>query len=209
MKVTLEKVRAISTNDKLIRDFLIKDIKNTYQKSTVRIIEEFGLDDGAARIDVAVVNGVMHGYEIKSDLDTLDRLPKQMDAYNRVFDKVTLVVGSHHFYEAFNLVPDWWGVTLAKIDKDGNVFFSQVREPQENTQQQKISIAQLLWKDEALSILEDVNSVYGFRSKNKSIIHERLSEILDLDALKNRVRKILLTSRNDWRAGTLPVQYGD
>jgi hypothetical protein len=41
------------------------------------ILEELGLKHGAARIDIAVVNGDLHGYELKSDSDTLSRLPRQ------------------------------------------------------------------------------------------------------------------------------------
>jgi len=36
---------------------------------------------GASRIDRAVVNGSVHGYEIKSETDDLTRLPAQARAY--------------------------------------------------------------------------------------------------------------------------------
>src|SRR5690242_17854466 len=41
------------------------------------VLDELGLRHGACRVDIAVVNGSMHGYEIKSDSDTLERLPSQ------------------------------------------------------------------------------------------------------------------------------------
>jgi hypothetical protein len=65
----------------------------------VRIIEELGVVHGKSRIDIAVINGLMHGYEIKSDKDTLQRLPEQMNMYNSVFNKVTLVVGKIIYLE--------------------------------------------------------------------------------------------------------------
>jgi hypothetical protein len=43
------------------------------------VIDELGLAHAKSRIDVAVINGCIHGYEIKSDKDTLDRLSKQID----------------------------------------------------------------------------------------------------------------------------------
>lgn len=203
------KNRHMLTTDKIIRVELKKIIEKKYDNSAVRIIEEFSIDDKATRIDIAVVNGILHGYEIKSDLDTLVRLPKQMSAYNSVFDQITLVVGVQHLYDAFNLIPDHWGVMVAKTNEDGSVYFNLIREASDNDAQQKLSIAKLLWKHEALEVLEDIDSVYGYKSKSKDVIHERISNLLDLDTLKNTVRKTLLLSRTDWRAGTIPVLNGD
>ena len=55
-----------------------------------------GVWSGTVRIDVAVLNGEMCGYEIKSDRDTLERLPFQIEIYSKEFDKLTLVVGRRH-----------------------------------------------------------------------------------------------------------------
>jgi hypothetical protein len=60
------------------------------------VLEEFGLCQGSARIDVAVVNGSIHGYEIKSERDTLARLPSQRAVYSRALDYVTVVVADSH-----------------------------------------------------------------------------------------------------------------
>src|SRR5687767_12122105 len=62
--------------------------------SNTVIIDEFRLFD--ARIDLAVINGSMHGYEIKSEADNLDRLERQIPAYNAVFNRVTAVVAQRH-----------------------------------------------------------------------------------------------------------------
>src|SRR4051812_45593489 len=55
------------------------------------VIEELGLCQGQVRADIAVINGFMHGYEIKSERDTLERLPRQREVYEQCFDAVTLV----------------------------------------------------------------------------------------------------------------------
>ena len=39
--------------------------------STTKIVEELGLSEGAFKIDIAVINGSLIGYEIKSEEDTL------------------------------------------------------------------------------------------------------------------------------------------
>ena len=64
-----------------IRQALIKQIKKENQRhtdSSFRIIEELSVCDGDARVDIAVANGRLCGYGIKSDFDTFDRLPNQI-----------------------------------------------------------------------------------------------------------------------------------
>ena len=73
------------------------------------LIEELGLCQGQARIDLLTVSGVLHGYEIKSNRDRLTRLVSQAATYSRVLDRVTLVVCPRHVEAALQLVPTWWG----------------------------------------------------------------------------------------------------
>jgi hypothetical protein len=66
-------------------------VKYQNEADTV-LIDELGLCQGSARVDLAVVNGQFHGYEIKSERDSLRRLGAQADLYSRVFDRVTLIL---------------------------------------------------------------------------------------------------------------------
>lgn len=189
----------IATNDLIIRSALKKDLDSRHaQDKKVRIIEELGVRHGTARIDIAVINGIMHGYEIKSDQDTLQRLPEQMDEFNSVFDKMTLVVGKNHLYEAINIVPDWWGIIIAKINVNGLVVFSPIREEEFNKEQDNISVARLLWREEALRILEEMGEAKGFYSKSRDFIYEKIATVLDQKTLGNRVRETIFL-RTDWR----------
>ncbi len=190
------------TNDTIIRKALLERLSKEYAANPeYRVIPELGLWHGAARIDVAVVNGVLHGFEIKSDRDTLARLPEQREAYNSVFDQVTLVVGSRHFVEAFKMVPEWWGIQIAHIGKDGSVFFNQIRESRSNPMQDDISIARLLRRREALDLLESVGMANGFHSKSRDTIYAKVVETVELETLKSYVRNVLQGSRQDWRFG--------
>ena len=147
-------------------------------------------------------------YEIKSDRDTLERLPEQMNEFNDVFDKLTLVVGKRHLYAAINIVPDWWGIVVAKIDATNKIFFQTIREAGNNQNQVGVSIARLLWKEEALQILEERNNARGVRSKSREFIYQKLARVLDIDTLKEKVRDTLLVSRGDWRSGVPLVLSG-
>ena len=189
------------TTDKIIRESLKIKLIETYKNdSHIKIIDELGVDHGTNRVDIAVVNGFIHGYEIKSDKDTLLRLPDQMTAYNSIFDKVTLVVGKTHLLEALNIIPDWWGIILAKPSEDGSVVFNTIREAYKNSEQDELSMAKLLWRNEALNILEKRNAAKGLRSKPRRFIYEKLATILDKETLGNEIRNTFLFSRPGWRA---------
>jgi len=206
--------KLIPTNDKIIRTalraVLEKDIKkiNLNDKHHSKIFEEFSIRHGLARIDIAVINGIMHGYEIKSDRDTLKRLSEQMNEYNAVFDKITLVVGKFHLYNAINIIPDWWGIVIAKIDINKNVVFHTIRKADYNPEQKGVSIARLLWREEALKILEDQNKAIGFRSKPRNLIYEKLASVLNEETLKDKVKNTLLVSRKDWRSDVQLMSSG-
>ncbi len=168
--------------------------------SETLILDELGLRHGAARIDLAVVNGTLDGYEIKSDLDTLNRLPNQVRIYNSVLDRVTLVVGARHIDKAERIIPEWWGITLVKKERRGPPLFLEIREPGDNPSPDPSSIAKLLWRDEALSLLGEISIADGFRSKRRAVIYARLAEVVPLDMLRAKVRQ-QLKYRTDWRSG--------
>ena len=196
------------TNDLMIRTLLRGGLKEKHSKDKrVRIIEELGVHHGNARVDIAVVNGIMHGYEIKSDLDTLLRLPEQIEVYNSVFDKMTLVVGKSHLYEAIKMIPDWWGVIVAKADKNGVVTFNTIREEEINEDQNKLSVAKLLWREEALGILEEMDEANGLRSKSRDLIYSKLSTVLDQETLGKKVRETIFI-RTAWRSESPLMSYG-
>ena len=189
------------TNDLIIRSALKEVLKKKHARDKeLRIIDELGVQHGSARIDIAVINGIMHGYEIKSDRDTLGRLPEQIQAYNAIFDQVTIIVGSKHFIDTFKMIPDWWGIETAHVDENGSVFFNQIRKPGYNPEQDNIAIARLLWRHEALDKLEILGKADGIRAKPREIVYERLATSMKLKSLKQYVRTVLHSSRQDWRS---------
>lgn len=197
----------LPTNDTIIRAALKGRLESYHAKDEkVRIIEELGISHGTGRIDIAVVNGIMHGYEIKSDQDTLQRLPEQIAIFNAVFDKITLVVGKNHLYEAVNMIPDWWGIMVAK-NINGAITFNRIREEEFNNGQNSLSVARLLWREEALKILEDAGEAKGLYSKPRDFIYERLSAVLDRQVLSEKVRETMLV-RTAWRPDSLLMLCG-
>ncbi len=181
-----------------IRKTLIDRLKNQNKCPRTRVEEELCLRQGAARIDVAVVNGIFHGYEIKSRKDTLARLPAQIEVYNQVFDYVTLVVDAAHLDKAINLIPEWWGIYVPRR-RGSQINFSVVRNRERNRNGLRTNaLAEFLWKDEALEVLKERGLDRGIRSKPKHVLWDRLSKELSVSDLGAVVRETL-KSRTDWR----------
>lgn len=143
------------TRDSDIRRVLLAALGQEYCDSEHDlIVEEFGCN--SARADVAVINGSLHAYEIKSDSDSLDRLPSQVEAYRGVFQYVTLVCGCRLLDRARWTIPDWWGLQKAEY-KRGGVILKTIRAAKPNPCQDALALAGMLWKTEALACLRRHN----------------------------------------------------
>jgi len=178
-------------HDRDVRDAILSRLNAEHENDAdTRIVEEMGVWAGSVRVDVAVINGELSGYELKSDRDTLTRLPLQADIYSRVFDKMYLVVGERHAPKARRIIPRWWGVIVAK-SRNGAVTLSEAREAKPNPSPEPFLVSQLMWKEEALAVLERHGLAKGWRSKTADAIHRHLSESLTAEQLSEAVRSTL------------------
>ncbi|MEJ2147816.1 MAG: sce7726 family protein [Acidobacteriota bacterium] len=157
------------TADADIRDALRSYLSVQYENEPDTVIfEELGICRGRVRIDVAAVNGLLHGYEIKSDRDTLRRLSDQVDFYSRVLDRATLVAGRSHLSKAAELVPDWWEVLLVTSD-DCRLSFKAVREGRLNPSRDARSLVEFMWLGDAMNLLEGRGLARGARGKAQTL----------------------------------------
>lgn len=161
-----------------------------------RIVEEMGVWSGSVRVDIAVINGELVGYELKSDRDTLTRLPQQAELYSRLFDRVHLVVGSKHSREARKVIPNWWGIHVA-TSVGSRVHLCKAREAKMNPKHDPMIVAQTLWREEVLEVLDRRGLAIGWKSKTAAQLHGRLCEALSLDELRSEVRRAL-KRRQGW-----------
>ncbi|MFQ6160394.1 sce7726 family protein [Sinorhizobium meliloti] len=178
------------------RALLVRLLQAHNKDEDTRIVQEMGVWAGTVRVDVAVLNGEMSGYELKSDSDTLARLPLQADLYSRVFDRMTLVVGSKHLDKAAGLVPSWWGIIRA-TSSGNDIKLKRVRASKRNVNHEPYVVAELLRKDEAIAILAQYGLAAGWKSKRVKLIHERLARELPVRELSKRVLHVL-KNRQDW-----------
>ena len=181
--------RSIPLGDLTIRSALRSKLLADHAKEgDTALMEELGLCRGRVRVDLALVNGHLNGYEIKSDRDTLTRLETQAEIYMKVFDRLTIVVGSKHLSSIGTRLPEWWGILQAIQGGDGRlVRFRNVRRPKLNPQRDPRSLVELLWRDDAIRLLEEAD-VRGVRGKPRRVVWDRLCDHFDVEEIATAVR---------------------
>jgi len=184
--------------DKDIREAMIFKIDKENKTHEYRLINELGICDGVSRVDLAVVNGRLCGYEIKSDKDTLERLPGQIDSYNKTFDKITIIVGKKFENEIIDKVPEHWGIEVAYLNRMKNISFKRVRIAKINREIEAKALLELLWKDELVQLLKG-KGMKGIASKNRRKLRDIAADTIPLNEIKNYARETL-KAREGWRA---------
>lgn len=181
----------------LYNSFLLE--KDYIEEPNTVMINELDVCAGVSRIDIVVVNGKMHGYEIKSKQDNLERLPSQIESYNRVFDTMTIVAYRSHMDKIKILVPKWWGIKCID-ENNGNVLLKDVRKPKENRNINIQKVAMLLWKDEMIDLLLNYSNITeGYKSKTRYDLSQLIQKHIDSSIVQDYVRNVL-KNRTNWKA---------
>jgi hypothetical protein len=185
-----------------MRDYDIRKLLKKTKLSTFmndphsKVVEELGINSAGARIDIAVINGSFHGFEIKSERDTLQRLPYQLEAYTKVFDYVSVVTETKHVDGILDILPDWVGVYLCS-GKSRQATITEYRAPIQNISLDGFYLAKLLWREELLSILSE-RKIYHLKKYRNWILCEILAKELEIKELSEIVR-VKLKQRTDWK----------
>lgn len=181
----------IKTNDKTIRKELIKALLEL--DGTLGVVQELEIARGRVRADVVrLSNCGIHAYEIKSDLDTLRRLPKQIQHYNEVFSTITLVVGIDHIVEALYIIPDWWGVIVAEFN-NAKLRLNHIRQVQQNSHTDYEAISDLLQKHELMRILNMYSANNDRYDMSKQMLIQEVQQEVSKESLVAQLTSTLHT----------------
>lgn len=188
--------------DSHVRGLLLEHLRRLHiDEPDTRIVDELDLCNGAARVDVAVFNGRLTGWEIKSPRDRLDRLPAQVIYYSKVCDEAWLVTDATHLEAALKVLPDWWGVLKIDVDENGPALV-QHRAAEENPHVESESVVRLLWRDETIALLKENGAdTSGLRRANRAVLWAALVTLLDSNTLRAAVRDTI-KARPEWRRPT-------
>ena len=196
-------------NDLEIRtSFHVAMLRRYHSSKNALVLDELGLMHGSCRADIAVINGRLLGFEIKSNDDSLRRLQGQIDAYNSVFDTVTIIVGTRHRRAVTKTVPPWWGIVVATESVKGKARFRIQRKAKPNPSISPFSVAQLLWRDEIVELLRQFGAPSSVLRFPRNILYRLLAWHLPVDELRRVVCR-QLKSRKNWRCHLPPSEDGD
>ncbi|WFU49652.1 sce7726 family protein [Sinorhizobium terangae] len=180
-----------TTTDATIRQAVRASLEIAHRGEDAVIVDELKVSLGSGRMDVAVINGKIEGYEIKSDRDSLNRLARQSVMFGAIADRMTLVVGRRHLEKASAIIPDWWSIVVCAADADGNLKLKRVRRGRLNRELDKTALVETLERDEIVALLASAQLDKGVRSANYRTLVERAVANLSCRQISSFVKKIL------------------
>lgn len=187
------------TTDTEIRFALhAKHLRRVKAHPNTLVIDELGLAHARSRIDVAVINGSIHGYEIKSSKDTLDRLTTQIDTYRQTLQKLTIVAAPKHIQEIMSHAPEWCGVIAAEQGPRRGIHFHALRTPAANPEIDPVMMAHLLWRDEVIQLLDQAGYAPKDLRRPRKQLYEMLCEAMNLREITSSIRTFM-AQRQTWR----------
>lgn len=174
--------------DRDIRPTLVRTVRASHPGAA--LFEELPVCR-KGRADLVAVNSALWGYEIKSDRDTLNRLPRQIEHYESIFDYCIVVAAERHLRYADLIIPPHWGI-FSVHGSIGDCSMDEVRRPQRNPNRRIEQIIRLLWKTEGMKALR-THGVKVPRNAPVRLVWKMLSKLPTPDveesvrsALKNR-----------------------
>ena len=188
-----------ATKDMDIRTALhAKRLRRIKAQPDTLVIDELGLAHAKSRIDVAVISGCIHGYEIKSAKDSLDRLSVQIEIYRQTLQKLTIVAAPKHVAGVMTHAPEWCGVLLAEQGPRGGISFHVVRNAAANPDIDPIMMAHLLWRDEVINLLSGIGYAPRDLRRPRKQLYEMLCEAMTLGEITSSIRSFMV-QRQAWR----------
>jgi hypothetical protein len=181
-----------------------KALRAFHRCNDTLVIDELGLAHAKVRIDVAVINGCVHGFEIKSAADTLTRLPQQLELYEECLEKLTIVSADKHIAGVRELAPRWCGITKATKGPRGGIVFTTVREPKRNPNIQAYHLAHLLWRSEAVAILTRANASPKVLRAPRKTLYKSLAAKFSVAEITEFIKQSM-TLRQEWRPHQSPA----
>jgi hypothetical protein len=153
------------------------------------ILHELKIPRPSARIDIAVINGKICGFEIKSDVDSLARLARQERAFSAIFDRVSVVVTARHLEAAKRAIPIWWGIIIAK-PKGSDVSFVHKRVARENRNPNTTALLYMLTRKELIELLDTNELAQGRRSKPVQYLIDTILDSVAVDEIRTHAKTI-------------------
>lgn len=163
-------IMSYGKNEKVVKYFLSKEfIEN---KDEVCLFEYNVCN---SRVDFARINGKSHAYEIKTELDNLDRLNQQISDYKKVFEFVTVVAHKNHVPKVRKVISRNVGIISYEFN-DNSIEFNEVRKAKQNKGFYKNAQLNNLTSEELKIIIVNYLNMKSpqYRNQRENIIKRKL-----------------------------------
>jgi len=196
-----------------------KILLGRHNLNTAFMLTEFRADD--CKADVVVLNGTSHVYEIKSEMDSFDRLDRQLAAYGKVFDYITLITTERLYKTVDQRVPKEVGIMVLA---DGGYQFRKkpCREAFSNRSHvDPVVIFNSLQRQEYLQIIKETlgvslahlpnTQIYGeakgyFEKLTPEAAHDAMVKALKHRRDTRRVADLVTDVPNSLKAASLSIR---
>ena len=172
---------AVLLHDPEIRELLFDYLDERFYK--VRTFEEKNIRSSRADI-IAVLDGELLGFEIKSDCDSYARLGGQVKNYDKYCDRNYVVVGASH-RQVEKHIPAYWGVLAVQCEA-GKLGLFERRPAVENPKVRLKNQLGFLWRAEMHHIL-DRCGLPKYRQKSRKFIQQCLLDRVPPERLRREM----------------------
>ncbi|WP_131832062.1 sce7726 family protein [Mycobacteroides abscessus] len=150
------------------------------------------------RIDqVLITRRQIQGFEIKSDVDSLRRLPVQVHAYSPVLERANLVTTTRHLDAARAIIPPWWGILLASRAGDGSACITPERPATANPDLDVFQVTTFVCREQIVKYLR-AQGVGSLSRRNVYSLRSLLVEGNTRGQVLAFARSVMM-ERTDWR----------
>ena len=145
-------------------------------------------------VDLAALDfkkNIFYGFEIKSEADTLKRLPKQLSTYSTFFNIVYVVAHEKHTESIFNFLDsNFFTQSIGYVEVSSNLEFKELRKAK-FVQPRFDTFIRNLDLEELTSLCESKGNYLGW--ENKSMLVDKVKRLVTLEEIyehmKNKVER--------------------
>ncbi len=170
----------------------LADLLINQEMHDVVFATEVPFADAARRADFLCINGKVTAFEIKSDVDKVDNIGRQIQDYRQCFDEVYAVTTATHLKTIRNLIPRSVGLILVEEHSA-----SIIRNARQNMKFNKLYLASFLCRAELIRLLatfQDITpavrklSVFELRKYTAQKVSMKNLKTMSLHKLKEKYR---------------------
>lgn len=157
-------------SEKEIKAILIDWLFDKGMVDDAVVISEMVIANWSRRADIALANGRLYGFEIKSHFDTLKRLPGQVESFQAHFDKVIIVAASKFISAIERDYPSEIGI-LEVYESSGRAKIRQVRAGRICEVKDVSRLTSLLTKSELEKFVRQTSSLFQLGMSRSELVH--------------------------------------